>query len=66
MRIKNELKKTIKNFQALVAEKKSEEARKVLLKVSSLLDKAAKKNVIHANTASRRKSRLSRKVLKAA
>jgi small subunit ribosomal protein S20 len=66
MRIKNELKKTIKNFQALVAEKKSEEARKVLLKVSSLLDKAAKKNVIHPNTASRRKSRLSRKVLKAA
>jgi len=66
MRIKNELKKTIKNFQALVAEKKSDEAKKLLLKVSSLLDKAANKNIIHANTASRRKSRLTRKVLKAA
>ena len=66
MRIKNELKKTIKNFQALVAEKKSDEAKKVLLKVSSPLDKAANKNFIHANTASRRKSRLTRKILKAA
>jgi small subunit ribosomal protein S20 len=58
LKIKRELKKAVKTFQSLVTEKKSEEAKKQYSKVSSLLDKAAKKNVIHANMANRKKSRL--------
>lgn len=37
-----------------------EEARNQLRKVESMLDKAAKKRVFHANTAARRKARLVR------
>ncbi len=58
LKIKRELKKAIKTFQSLVTEKNSAEARKQYNKVASLLDKAAKKNIIHANMASRKKSRL--------
>jgi len=66
LKIKNELKKTIKKFQALVSAKNVNEAKAILGKVYSLLDKAAKKRIIHPNTANRRKCRLARKVLKAA
>jgi len=66
LKIKNELKKTIKKFQALVSAKNVNEAKAILGKVYSLLDKAAKKRIIHPNTANRRKARLTRKVLKAA
>lgn len=66
VRIKNELKKAVKKLHGLIAAKKPEEAKQALSKVSSLLDKAAKKNIVHRNTADRRKSRLSLKVLKAA
>ncbi|HJW90321.1 MAG TPA: 30S ribosomal protein S20 [Anaerolineales bacterium] len=40
----------------------AEEARAVTLKAISALDKAAEKGVIHKNNASRRKSRLMRKL----
>lgn len=66
VKIKAELKKTIKKFTALFAAKNLDEAKKTLSKVYSLLDKAAKKNIIHPNTASRKKARLARKVSKAA
>ncbi len=66
MAIRRELKKTVKKFLALVAAKSTEEAKKLLVKVSSLLDKAAKKNIIHKNTASRKKSRLAKQLLKSA
>lgn len=59
LKVKQELKKTLKKFQALVTAKNIEEAKTVLKKVFSQLDKAAKKRIIHSNTASRRKSRLS-------
>ena len=61
-RIKAELKKTIKAYSQLVSAKKMEEARAELKKVFSKLDKAAKKGIIHKNTAARRKSRLSLKL----
>lgn len=64
--IRRELKKNMKKFLALVAAKSTEEAKKMLTKVSSLLDKAAKKNIIHKNTASRKKSRLAKQLLKSA
>lgn len=66
LKIKKELKKEIKQLQALAEAKNSAEAKTILSKVSSLLDKAAKKGIIHSKTADRKKSRLSKKVLKAA
>lgn len=62
VKIKNELKKSIKKYQALVASKNAGEAATTLKKVYSLLDKAAKKNIIHKNKASRDKSRLSHRL----
>jgi small subunit ribosomal protein S20 len=66
LKIKTELKKSLKKLQALLTAKNSTEAKASLAKVFSLLDKAAKKNILHANTANRKKSRLAKKVLKAA
>ena len=65
LKIKKELKKTVKKYLGLVAEK-SADAKATLQKVYSLLDRAAKKNILHANKAGRVKSRLSRKLPKAA
>lgn len=64
--IKRQLKKTLKAFQGLLAQKNIAEAKKFLAKVFSQLDKAAKKKIIHSNTARRKKSRLSRKLGKTA
>lgn len=64
--IRRELKKTLKKFQTLLTEKNAAEAKKLFQKVTSLLDKAAKKRVIHSNTANRNKSRLAKRLLKAA
>jgi small subunit ribosomal protein S20 len=64
--IRRELKKTLKKFQLLLNEKNAAEAKTLFQKVSSLLDKAAKKRVIHSNTANRNKSRLAKRLLKTA
>lgn len=60
------IKKTIrvlaKKVETAIAEKKIEEARKLLPDCFSAWDKAAKVGVIHANAASRKKSRLSAKI----
>jgi len=61
LKVKQQLKKTIKEFQALLSAKNINEAKTLLRKVYSLLDKAAKKRIIHPNTANRRKSRLTQK-----
>lgn len=66
LKIKNEIKKTLKKFQNLIITKNINEAKAVLGKVFSLLDKAAKKKIIHPNTASRKKSRLARRISKSA
>jgi small subunit ribosomal protein S20 len=65
LKVKNELKKAIKKFQSLLVSKNVAEAKAFLKKVFSLFDKAAKKRIIHPNTASRKKSRLSKRLLKA-
>jgi len=44
----------------LVAEKKNDEAKKILPQVYKVLDKASKKGVIKKNTADRKKSRLTK------
>lgn len=66
LRVKQRLKKTLKKFQALVSAKNTSEAKTLLTKVFSELDKAAKKKIIHPKTADRKKSRLARTILKTA
>ncbi|MDD4899121.1 MAG: 30S ribosomal protein S20 [Candidatus Omnitrophica bacterium] len=62
---KSQIKKTLKKFQALILEKKLEEAKEFLKQVYTQLDKAAKKQIIHPNTANRKKSRLALRLAKA-
>ena len=57
--IKSRAKTLVKDFVTLVEGQKKEEARKMLLEVSSFLDKAVSKGVFHRNTAARKKSRMS-------
>ena len=58
------LKSLLKQVRVLVSEKKLEEAKKLLPQVYKVLDKAAKTKLIKKNTASRKKSRISRLILK--
>lgn len=66
LKVKGQLKKSIKKFQELLAKKNAGEAKEFITKVFSQLDKAAKKNIIHPATANRRKSRLMRRLNKTA
>jgi len=61
-RRKKALKETIKKVEKLVKEKKIDDARKLLSGAYKAIDKAAKTGVIEKNTASRKKSRISRMV----
>lgn len=54
--IKSELRKTIKEFVATVATD-TKAAAKLLPGVYKKIDKAAKRNIFHKNTADRRKAR---------
>ena len=55
---RGQMRTAIKKFRVLVGEKNVEEAQKSLPGVYELIDRTRKKGVIHANTASRYKSRL--------
>lgn len=66
LKIKQQLKKTIKKFIGTLSAKNINEARTLLGKVFSQLDKAAKKRVIHHRTSDRKKSRLMKRLSKAA
>lgn len=61
--VKTFLKTQTKKFTGLLAAKKLEEAKAQLTTLISELDKACSKGVIHQNTASRKKSRLTKKLL---
>jgi len=61
---KKKMKGLIKELRVLVAEKKIEDAKKLLPQVYKILDKAAKVNVIKKNTADRKKSRITKLVNK--
>lgn len=63
-RILNDLKTRIKKLRVLISQKKADEARSALTVVTSKLDKAAQKKVIHVNKASRTASRLKKAVNK--
>ena len=60
--IKSRLKTLEKNYLAVLAAGKKEEAAQALRGMNSALDKAAKNGVIHKATAHRKTSRLSRRL----
>ncbi len=62
---KTELKTIAKKFQKLIETKKMDEAKKAIPELISKIDKAASKGIIKSNTASRRISRLMKKLSQA-
>jgi len=58
------IKSHLKEVRNLVSQKKIEEAQKLLPQVYKILDKAAKTGLIKKNTASRKKSRIAKAILK--
>lgn len=60
--LKSELKTVIKKLEKTLAEKKTDEAKKIIGYVVSKIDKAASKGVIKKNTASRKISRLMKRL----
>ncbi|MCX5681932.1 MAG: 30S ribosomal protein S20 [Candidatus Omnitrophica bacterium] len=61
--VKTELKKAIKKFTAAVAAKNFEEAKTLLKIVYKKIDKSAKRHILTANTAGRRKSLYGRMIV---
>jgi small subunit ribosomal protein S20 len=59
-RNKKDIKEAIKGIEKLVKAKNKVDAKKLLPEAYSVIDKAAKRGVIKKNTASRKKSRLSK------
>ncbi len=57
--VKTKMKNIIKRVRLAASEKSSDEASRSLDEAQSIIDTAAKKGVIHKNTAARRVSRLS-------
>ena len=62
--IKSNLKTLLKKFDTLLSSGKQQEASAILRNVMSALDKAAKKNVIKKNKASRKKAQLAKRLIK--
>ena len=65
LQYKKKMKEPIKQMKKLLAEKKIEEAKKLLPQIYKALDKSAKHGTIKKNTASRKKSRLTLMINKA-
>ncbi len=59
---KSKIKTLIKKLEKNITDKNLPEAKSTLNYIFSNLDKAAGKNIIHKNTASRKKARLSKKI----
>ncbi|MBN1872467.1 MAG: 30S ribosomal protein S20 [Candidatus Omnitrophica bacterium] len=62
--IKSELKTIVKKIDGLIAQAKKDEARNYLKLVSAKFMRAASKNIIHKKNASRKISRLAKKINK--
>ena len=60
--IKATLRTASRKVLAVAAEGNKEEAQASLVSASGLLDKAARKGIVHKNAAARKKSRLAKKV----
>ena len=63
--IRSEVKTSIKKVEALIKDKKFEEAKVALSNAYKVIDSAAAKNVLHANNAANKKSKLASKLDKA-
>ena len=61
---KNNIKSLFKEVKKLISQKKVEEAKKLLPKVYKALDKASKVGVIKSRTADRKKSRITKLLIK--
>jgi len=61
---KNKIKNLLKEVKKLVSQKKTEEVKKILPQIYKALDKAAKVGVIKKNTADRKKSRMTKLIVK--
>lgn len=59
-KVKNKIRELVKEVNVAMAGKNLEAAKTAVQKAFSVLDKAAKKNIIHKNKADRKKSRLAR------
>ena len=60
--LKSELKTLVKKYERLITAKKLDEARKIIGAIVSKIDRAAAKGAIKANAASRKISRLMKKL----
>jgi small subunit ribosomal protein S20 len=58
--VKSQIKTFVKKAQTTIAEGQAEPIATILSQTASIVDKAAKRGIIHKNTAARRKSRLMR------
>ncbi len=66
LRVKRLIKKTVKAYLKAIEKKDIESAKQMLPNLFSTIDKAHKYGVLKKNTASRKKSRLSKKLIAAA
>jgi len=64
LELKEEIKENLKGIKKLIAEKKTEEAKKNLPKVFRILDKATKVGVIKKGRVNRVKSKISKSISK--
>jgi small subunit ribosomal protein S20 len=64
LRTRSKFKSAVKETRAIIATGDAKESATSLKKAMSALDKAVKKNVMHKNTASRKKSRLAKAIAK--
>jgi small subunit ribosomal protein S20 len=62
VRLASELKTFTRKVLGLIADKKPQEASQAARLLYSKLDKAVKKGILHSNTASRKKSRVTLKI----
>lgn len=60
--VRSAIKTFVKKTRATIAEGNLEAAQAIFNATSSLVDKAAKRRIIHKNTAARRKSRLAKRL----
>lgn len=62
--VKSKLKTLAKKLESLIESKKIDEAKKAFKELVKKFDKAVSKKIIHKNTASRKKSRMARRLNK--
>jgi len=62
--VKQKVKTVLKDARSLVTNKKGAEAQKNLSAIYKAIDKAAKKGIMKPNTASRKKSRITKLIAK--